>query len=152
MPSNTHYVALRYLKVGDRTVAPGEEVPPEGIGRNARVLVDGGYLAAYPVLSDDQEPSGGTSAPDQPEEAGEAGEEPTEPDPADEVEEEDTEEDGDDQTGVTSSGYDPSEHNVEDVVAYAEENMDELDEIIAAETDGRGRKTLLAQLQTLSGE
>jgi len=42
--------------------------------------------------------------------------------------------------------YDPADHNVDDVLAYADEHPDEVDEIIAAEEAGKNRITLLEKL------
>jgi hypothetical protein len=42
--------------------------------------------------------------------------------------------------------YDPGEHTVDEVIAYAEAHPDEVDDIIAAEEAGKGRVTLLDRL------
>jgi len=155
------YVALRALDVGDERIQPGEEVPVDSTWQTVRELVDGGYMVAIPVppgegpllhdfAQDWRQP--GSNGPTAPEEATEDDSEDSGDEEDDDNESEDEEEGTDDNEAVTSSGYDPSEFTVEEVVTYAEENLDELDEIIAAETAGRGRKTLLAQLQTQDGE
>jgi hypothetical protein len=45
--------------------------------------------------------------------------------------------------------YDPSEHTVDDVVAYAEGTPDEVPALIEAERAGKNRSTLLSRLEAL---
>jgi hypothetical protein len=45
--------------------------------------------------------------------------------------------------------YDPADHTVPEVVTYAEEHPDEVEAIYAAEEAGKGRTTLLSQLEAL---
>jgi len=146
VPTNERYVALRYLDVGDRRIAPGEEVPVDDTWQTIQALVDGGYMVAIPASVGASAASVDVPGHDGPVDAGGA---------ADDVvggtlgtsDDEVTEEDGDDTESDGADGsFDPSEHTVEDVVAYVEEHLDELDAVIAAETAGRNRKTLLAQL------
>lgn len=44
---------------------------------------------------------------------------------------------------TTSDAFDPSEHNVDAVLAYLDENPDEAGRVVAAETDGKARKSIL---------
>jgi hypothetical protein len=46
--------------------------------------------------------------------------------------------------------YDPGDHTVAEVIAYAAEHPDQLDDIEAAETSGKARSTLLAGLEAMS--
>ena len=45
--------------------------------------------------------------------------------------------------------YDPAEYSVPDVVQYAEDNPDQLEDIIAAEQAGKNRSTLLSHLEAM---
>jgi hypothetical protein len=47
---------------------------------------------------------------------------------------------------VSDEAYDPAEHTVDEVLAYAEEHPDEVDDIAAAEEAGKNRTTLLDKL------
>jgi hypothetical protein len=44
-------------------------------------------------------------------------------------------------------GYDPGEDNVDDVLAYVDENPDEADRVLAAEKAGKNRTTVVSQLE-----
>jgi len=46
-------------------------------------------------------------------------------------------------------GFDPGDHTVAEVIAYAAEHPDQLDDIQAAETAGKARSTLLAGLEAM---
>jgi hypothetical protein len=60
-------------------------------------------------------------------------------------------EDRDDSAALTEeseeAGFDPSEHNVEEVVTYVQGNPDEKDAIVEKEKAGKNRSTLLAKLE-----
>jgi len=43
-----------------------------------------------------------------------------------------------------ASGFDPSKHSVAEVLAHLDANPDSADDILAAEADGKARKTILA--------
>jgi hypothetical protein len=45
--------------------------------------------------------------------------------------------------------FDPADYTIPDVVAYAEDNPDQLEDIIAAEEAGKARSTLLSQLEAM---
>lgn len=45
--------------------------------------------------------------------------------------------------------FDPADYTIDEVMAWIEDNPDELDNLIAAEEAGKGRVTLLAQLNDL---
>lgn len=46
-------------------------------------------------------------------------------------------------------GFDPADYKVEDVIAYAEQHPDEVEAIINAELEGKGRVTII---EALTGE
>lgn len=163
MPTSNgvRYVALRRLRVGDGWIEPGEEVPVDDSWKTVRELCDGGDMVAIPPApgqpfsvsaSDDWRQPGvdltdGSTKPS--EDESEANQDNTDDSPeGDEGQNEEESLDSDPVT-VTSSGYDPSEHTVEDVVEYALENEEEVTELIEAETNSRARKTLLSQLTML---
>lgn len=47
--------------------------------------------------------------------------------------------------------FDPADHTVDEVLAYIDEHPDELDDVLAAEEDGKNRVTLVDKLTTLAG-
>lgn len=47
--------------------------------------------------------------------------------------------------------YDPADHHVDEVKAYVEENPDEAEVVLQAETAGKNRSTLVAWLEEQSG-
>jgi hypothetical protein len=44
-------------------------------------------------------------------------------------------------------GYDPAKHTVDEVVVYVDENPDQLETVYEAEQEGKGRRTLLRELE-----
>lgn len=42
--------------------------------------------------------------------------------------------------------FDPAEHNIKIVLAYVEANPDDADRVLAAEMDGKGRRTIIDAL------
>lgn len=48
--------------------------------------------------------------------------------------------------------FDPADYTVPEVVAWAEENPDEVENLIAAEAQGKARSTLLKRLDELAAE
>lgn len=50
-----------------------------------------------------------------------------------------------------SAEFSPADHTVDEVVAYAEENPDEIDRLIGEEENGKARVTLLERLHALAG-
>lgn len=58
----------------------------------------------------------------------------------------DDESGGGDEPGVEPDEYDPSEHTVEDVLAYAGEHPEAVEAIVNAEIAGKQRTTLLSAL------
>ena len=149
MSSTNRYVALRDLKAGDSLIEAGQEYPAELVGMAESFLVSNGDLAVIPGFVPSSEP---LLAPEEPTEAsgagdgeGEGNQEPSESN----GEGESPESVEDPSVSEETESYDPSKHNVEEVVEYAEENPDELETIIANEKEGRGRKTLLSQLEMM---
>ena len=47
------------------------------------------------------------------------------------------------------SSFNPGDHTVQEVVDYAAVNPDEVTDILAAEQDGKGRVTLIRDLEAL---
>ena len=160
MPSN-RYVALRTLKHGDREYQAGEEVPFTG-NENLGPLLEGGYLASVPFIGaplEDALVDGANTVQDeegkQEQAADDSNDDSTTPegdDDADDASNGDDSEDGSEGETVEDTnglGIDLGTMNVEDVIEWAEANKDRIAELVAAETAGRGRKTLLAQLTTM---
>ncbi len=150
MSSTNRYVALRDLKAGDSLIEAGQEYPAHLVGMAESFLVSNGDLAVIPGFS---EPSTPASAPEEPFEAsgagdgaGEGNQEPSESNGEGESPENT---DNDPDESAEAGQYDPSKQTVEEVVEYAEEHPEELETIISNEKEGRGRKTLLSQLEML---
>jgi hypothetical protein len=58
--------------------------------------------------------------------------------------------DPDGEADAPSEGFDPSEHTVPEVIAYVEENPDELEAVYVAEGADKARSTLLSKLDELA--
>lgn len=154
MPStNERFVALRRLKHGPSYYLPGDLLP-EDFGKvahiNLEALLSAGEIArAVTPTESASNPAEDATGADAGEGAGSSSSEDNEsnstPDDGDDSTNEDDAEESDPK--VTPSGFNPSEHNAEEVVAYVEENPDDREAVIAAEEAGKARKTVLAQLR-----
>jgi hypothetical protein len=51
-----------------------------------------------------------------------------------------------------SDGFDPSEHTVDEVIDYVNEHPDQKDAVAEAEEAGKGRVTVLSQLETMGDD
>lgn len=52
-----------------------------------------------------------------------------------------------DKTYSAEVGFDPAAHTVTEVIGYAEDNPDQIEEILAAEQAGKARTTLTSHLE-----
>jgi hypothetical protein len=128
VPNNNgiRYVALRRMKVGDVTYSHGDLLPEDAdFGGKQHRMITTGFITAV----------AGGNLPSNPE--------PSTPEPAAKTAD-------DTNTGDTNTGYDPSDHTVEEVLAYVKDNPDEGQAVLDAEEKGDNpRKGVVEGIESL---
>lgn len=125
------YIAQRAGRISGVDYAPGDAVPADAVGSDEYTLVRLGYIAVTPDSAGSSGDAGLVAELEQTKAALAAAE-----------------------ARLTAAGitipqapsFDPGEHTVAEVTAYADDNPDDVARVRAVEAAGQGRKTLLADL------